>query len=325
MTTLITGGAGYIGSHTALALRDAGKPVVILDDISTGFRQLLPEGIPFVEGDIGDSQLLQDLFQRYEIKSVMHFAARSLVGQSMKEPGTYFLANSAKTATLIQAMVQNNVGHFILSSTAAVYGEPTAIPIDENHVLQPTNPYGLSKKIIEDMLPWFEKAHGLKWISLRYFNAAGADPQGRSGEIHDPETHLIPNILKVALEEKEALQVFGNDYPTPDGTCIRDYVHVTDLAKAHMQALDFLLHSAREEKASGTINLGSGSGYSVLEVIETARRITGHPIPVQWCPRRPGDPAILVASNKKAKEKLNWNPKHTNLESIIQTAWDYLG
>ncbi|QGG46641.1 UDP-glucose 4-epimerase GalE [Heliorestis convoluta] len=328
MTTLITGGAGYIGSHTALALRDAGQDVVILDDISTGFHQLLPSGVPFIEGDIGDSTLLQEVFQSYGINSVMHFAARSLVGESMQEPGTYFLANTAKTATLLQTMAQVGVKYFILSSTAAVYGEPRALPIDENHPLQPTNPYGLSKKLIEDMLPWFEKAQGLQWISLRYFNAAGADSQGRSGEMHDPETHLIPNILKVALGEKEALQIFGNDYPTPDGTCIRDYVHVTDLAKAHMQALEYLRASeksgfSRNDICSGPMNLGSSSGYSVLEVIETARRVTQHPIPLQWSPRRPGDPAVLVASNEKAKEVLQWQPEHNNLETIIETAWRF--
>ncbi|MZP30730.1 UDP-glucose 4-epimerase GalE [Heliobacterium undosum] len=317
MKYLVTGGAGYIGSHTALALLAAGAEVVILDNLTTGHRALAPKGVPFYQGDVGDAGLLQEIFHTHSIDGVLHFAAKSLVGESMQDPGRYFLANTGQTTALLQAMAEAGVKRFVLSSTAAVYGEPDQVPIPEDHPVRPTNPYGLSKQLIEAMLPWFARVHGLKWMALRYFNVAGADPEGRSGEQHDPETHLIPNVLKVAQGEREFLSLFGDDYATPDGTCIRDYIHVSDLADAHVLALQALAAG----RPSGVCNLGNGQGFSVLQVVETARRVTSHPIPLRIEPRRPGDPAVLVASNARAMAELGWRPRYADLSVIIETAW----
>ncbi|MCW2278095.1 UDP-glucose 4-epimerase [Heliophilum fasciatum] len=316
---LVTGGAGYIGSHTVLALQASGHAVVVLDNLSTGHRDLVPEGALFYQGDIADADLVGAIFRRHPVEGVLHFAARSLVGESMGDPGAYFLANTAGTASLLQTMARHGVKRFVLSSTAAVYGEPETVPIDEGHRQQSTNPYGLSKWMIEQMLPWFERVHGLRWAALRYFNAAGADPAGRSGERHDPETHLIPNVLKVALGERSAVTVFGDDYPTPDGTCLRDYVHVADLADAHVLAMQHLDRGG----PSGVFNLGNGRGFSVLEVIAAARKVTGQPIPVMMEGRRAGDPAVLVASNERARHVLGWQPRYGDLETIVATAWSF--
>ncbi|MBM7866523.1 UDP-glucose 4-epimerase GalE [Heliobacterium gestii] len=317
MKYLVTGGAGYIGSHTALALLAAGAEVVILDNLTTGHRELAPQGVSFYQGDVGDAALLTEIFATHAIDGVLHFAAKSLVGESMRDPGGYFLANTGQTAVLLQAMAKSGVRRFVLSSTAAVYGEPEQVPIPEDHPVRPTNPYGLSKQLIEAMLPWFERVHGIRWMALRYFNVAGADPDGRSGECHEPETHLIPNVLQVAEGKREFLSLFGDDYPTPDGTCIRDYIHVSDLADAHVLALQALAN----RRPSGVCNLGNGQGFSVLQVVERARRVTGHPIPLRMEPRRPGDPAVLVASNARATAELGWRPRHGDLSAIIETAW----
>ncbi|ABZ83520.1 udp-glucose 4-epimerase [Heliomicrobium modesticaldum Ice1] len=317
MKYLVTGGAGYIGSHTALALLAAGAEVVILDNLTTGHLSLVPRGVPFYRGDVGDAGLLQEIFHQHRIDGVLHFAAKSLVGESMVAPGHYFLANTGQTTALLQAMAEAGVRRFVFSSTAAVYGEPDQVPIPEDHPVRPTNPYGLSKHLIEAMLPWFARVHGLKWIALRYFNVAGADPEGRSGEQHDPETHLIPNVLQVAQGKREYLSLFGDDYATPDGTCIRDYIHVSDLADAHVLALQALAAG----HPSGFYNLGNGLGFSVLQVVERARQVTGHPIPLRIEPRRPGDPAVLVASNARAMAELGWRPRYADLSVIIETAW----
>ena len=291
MRILVFGGAGYIGSHTALELIRAGEEVVVADNLQTGFRAAIPEGATFYQGDIRDRAFLDDLFTKEKIDAVIHFAACSLVGESVNLP--------------------------LKSSTAATYGEPENIPILETDRTCPTNPYGETKLAMEKMFYWTAKAHGLRYVSLRYFNACGADKTGTIGEAHNPESHLIPLILQVPNGKREAISIFGTDYDTPDGTCIRDYIHVTDLAQAHILAVRYL----QDGGESNIFNLGNGIGYSVREVIETARAVTGHPIPAIESPRRAGDPARLVASSQKAREVLGWDPQHASLEEIIGDAW----
>lgn len=313
---LVVGGAGYIGSHMVKDLLDADYDVITLDDLSTGHLELLPGG-EFIEGSLGDTVLLDKLFSTHKISAVMHFAAFSLVGESVGKPLKYYRNNMAATVELLDSMIRHKVKRFIFSSTAAVYGEPVEIPITESHPCNPTNPYGTSKNAVERMLKDCDSAHGLKYISLRYFNASGADESGDIGERHTNETHLIPLILEVANGRRENINIFGTNYPTHDGTCIRDYIHVSDLTQAHLLALEALLSGGK----SAVYNLGNNRGYSVREVIELARKLTGKPIPAIEADRRPGDPAILIASSDKIKKKLGWKPKFEDLENIIKTAW----
>ena len=319
MKILVLGGAGYIGSHTALELVRAGKDVVIADNLVTGYRKAIPEGAKFYEGDLRDFDFLDNLLQREKIDAVIHFAAYSLVGESVTNPLKYYDNNLYGTKVLLEAMVKNNVDKIVFSSTAATYGEPENIPILESDRTCPTNPYGETKLAMEKMFKWTAKAHNMRYVSLRYFNACGADESGTIGEAHNPESHLIPLILQVPNGKRETISIYGTDYGTPDGTCIRDYIHVTDLAQAHILAVKYLTNGGK----SDIFNLGNGIGYSVREVIETARKVTGHPIPVTETPRRAGDPARLVASSEKAKTILGWNPVHNSLEEIIASAWKW--
>jgi len=315
-TVLVVGGAGYIGSHMVAALAEAGHGVVTLDDLSRGHRELVLAG-EFVPGDFGDAATLDRLFGEHRIDAVMHFAAWSLVGESVARPLDYYRTNVGATTVLLDRMLAHGVKQFIFSSTAAVYGEPERVPIDEGHPTRPTNPYGTTKLAVEHMLADAARAHGLSYTTLRYFNAAGAHPDGRLGEAHDPETHLIPLVLEVAAGKRERIDVFGTDYPTPDGTCVRDYVHVCDLAQAHLAALDRLAAGEPGE----IYNLGSSRGHTVGEVIATARRITGQAILANDAPRRAGDPAVLVAGSERARRELGWRPRFEALETIIATAW----
>ena len=292
---------------------------MVLDDLSTGFREAVHPDAKFYNIDIHDGEALDKLFQAEDIAGVIHFAAFSQVGESMKKPLKYYDNNLSGTLSLIKAMVRNNVKYIVFSSTAATYGEPERVPILESDRTQPTNCYGETKLAIEKMMKWTGGAHDLHYVALRYFNACGAHLSGEIGEAHDPETHLIPLILQVPLGKREAISVFGDDYPTKDGTCIRDYIHVCDLSDAHILALDYLMKGGE----SDVFNLGNGEGFTVREVIETARRVTGHPIPAEICPRRAGDPAQLVASSEKARSILGWKPRYNDLETIIQTAWDW--
>ena len=319
MKILVLGGAGYIGSHTALELVKAGHEVVIADNLVTGYRKAIPNGAKLYEGDLRDFDFLDNLFQKEQIDAVIHFAAYSLVGESVTNPLKYYDNNLCGTKILLDAMVKNNVNKIVFSSTAATYGEPENIPILESDRTCPTNPYGETKLAMEKMFKWTAEAHGLRYVSLRYFNACGADESGEIGEAHTPESHLIPLILQVPNGKRETVCIYGTDYGTPDGTCIRDYIHVTDLAQAHILAVQYLMNGGE----SDIFNLGNGVGYSVLEVIETARKVTGHPIPATETPRRAGDPARLVASSEKAKKILGWNPVHDSLEEIIESAWNW--
>lgn len=319
MAILVLGGAGYIGSHTALELVKAGNEVVIADNLVTGYRKAIPEGAKFYEGDLRDFDFLNKLFQQEKIDAVIHFAAYSLVGESVTNPLKYYDNNLYGTKVLLEAMVKNNVGKIVFSSTAATYGEPENIPILESDRTCPTNPYGETKLAMEKMFKWTAEAHGLRYVSLRYFNACGADESGTIGEAHNPESHLIPLILQVPNGKRETISIYGTDYDTPDGTCIRDYIHVTDLAQAHILAVQYLNNGGE----SDIFNLGNGVGYSVREVIETARKVTGHPIPATESSRRAGDPARLVASSEKAKSVLGWKPVHDSLEEIIASAWNW--
>jgi len=313
---LVVGGAGYIGSHMVLDLQRADYPVVTLDNLSRGHRELLPGG-EFIEGDLGDPEGLERLFRQYPVKAVMHFAAHSLVGESVEKPLEYYRNNVANTITLLEAMQAAGVRHFIFSSSAAVYGEPEKIPITEDHPCSPTNPYGTTKLTVERILQDVSYASEMTCSILRYFNAAGADRSGDIGERHQPETHLIPLILKVATGERKSISIFGEDYPTPDGTCLRDYVHVSDLARAHLLALEALLNGG----GNSTYNLGNSTGYSVKQIIETARRVTGHPIPAVTADRREGDPGVLIADSTRIREELGWQPEYESIEEIIRTAW----
>ena len=319
MAILVLGGAGYIGSHTALELVKAGNEVVIADNLVTGYRKAIPEGAKFYEGDLRDLDFLDNLFHQEKIDAVIHFAAYSLVGESVTNPLKYYDNNLYGTKVLLEAMVKNNVGKIVFSSTAATYGEPENIPILESDRTCPTNPYGETKLAMEKMFKWTAEAHGLRYVSLRYFNACGADESGTIGEAHNPESHLIPLILQVPNGKRETISIYGTDYDTPDGTCIRDYIHVTDLAQAHILAVQYLNNGGE----SDIFNLGNGVGYSVREVIETARKVTGHPIPATETSRRAGDPARLVASSEKAKKILGWKPVHDSLEEIISSAWNW--
>jgi len=316
---LVTGGAGYIGSHVALELRRRGHETLIFDDLSKGHRDLAGDA-PFEEGDLKNLSRVREIFAKYPIEGVLHFAAKSLVGESMAMPMDYYRNNVVGTINLLTAMEEHGVKRMVFSSTAAVYGEPETTPIYEDAVLKPTNVYGDTKLFIESMLKNLHRAEGLCSISLRYFNAAGADPSGEVGEDHTPETHLIPIALDVALGKREKLQIFGNDYPTPDGTCLRDYVHVTDLSAAHVKAIE------RLEAGKGgceAFNLGNGRGFSVLEIIEAVRKVTGRPIPVEFSGRRPGDPAVLVASSRRAEETFGWQRAYPGIEEIVSTAWHW--
>ena len=312
------GGAGYIGSHMVKYLDKQGVKITVLDNLSTGHHDLLTAG-DFVEGDLGDSELLADLFRTKEIDVVMHFAASSLVGESVSDPLKYYKNNVASTANLLSAMVENNVKKFIFSSTAAVYGEPKQLPITEDSETSPTNPYGSSKLAVEGMLRDCDRAYGLKSICLRYFNACGADDSAEIGERHQPETHLIPLVLQAAIGVRDSISIFGNDYPTEDGTCLRDYVHVNDLAQAHYLAMQKLL----EGGDSNVYNLGNSTGYSVRQVIDEACKVTLKEIKVVEAPRRAGDPAVLVAESHKARELLGWVPKYESLSTMIETAWQW--
>ncbi len=314
LNVLVTGGAGYIGSVVSLLLLRAGHDVVVYDNLSHGYQWAIPNGAKFVQGEIADGAKLAQTLRLHNIEAVMHFAALIEAGESMKTPETFFRNNSAGTLTLLEAMLVSGVERFVFSSTAALYGEPESTPICETDALRPTNAYGESKLLAERMLSWFHQIHGLRYASLRYFNAAGADQE--FGEAHQPESHLIPLILQVASGKRAAISIFGTDYPTKDGTCVRDYIHILDLATAHILAL------AELDKRSPLIyNLGNGRGFTVREVIEVARQVTGHAIPVIESPRRPGDPAILVASSDKIRKELGWTPQHAELEDIVASAW----
>jgi UDP-glucose 4-epimerase len=326
MRVLVTGGAGYIGSVVAGELLQAGHQVVVFDNLSRGHRQAIPKNAELVVGDLADRALLDQLLRPREIDAVMHFAALIEAGESMKAPEKFFRNNTANALTLLEAMLAAQVKRFVFSSTAALFGNPERTPIEEDDPVHPTNAYGESKLLVERMLAWFHRIHGLRYASLRYFNAAGASRPDR-GEAHQPETHLIPRILEVALGRAGHLNIFGTDYPTPDGTCIRDYVHVSDLASAHKLALDAL------ETGTGSgsplihnpliYNLGSGHGFSVRQVVEVAREVTGHAIPVIESPRRTGDPAVLVASSEKIRRELGWQPRFPDLTTIVESAWQW--
>jgi UDP-glucose 4-epimerase len=323
---LVTGGAGYIGGTVAALLAAKGHNPIILDNLSHGRRDLLPAGVQFIEGELADRTALEKLFSSAAksgsaFDAVLHFAALIEAGESMQKPEIYFRNNTASTLSLLEAMLACGPRRLVFSSTAAVYGEPQAVPIPENARLQPTNVYGESKLLVETMLSWFNQIHGLRYASLRYFNVAGAPetPAGITrGEAHEPESHLIPLILDVALGRRASIRIYGDDYATPDGTCVRDYIHVSDLADAHLLALDAL---GKQSKL--IFNLGNSHGFSVREVIESARRVTGRPIATEIHPRRPGDPAVLVASSEKAIRELGWKPRYTQLDDIVRTAWTW--
>ena len=316
---LVCGGAGYIGSHAVRQLIDRGEEVIIVDNLETAHEDAIHPQAKFYKVDIRDEEALDKVFAENKIDEVIHFAANSLVGESMTNPLKYFNNNVHGTEILLKVMVAHDVKKIVFSSTAATYGEPKNIPILESDETNPTNAYGETKLCMEKMMKWADKAHGVKYISLRYFNVAGAHESGEIGEDHNPETHLIPLILQVPLGKREFISIFGDDYETHDGTCIRDYIHVTDLADAHILAV----HKLREGSESNIYNLGSGNGFTVKEMIETARKVTGHEIPAKVCERRAGDPAKLVASSEKARRELGWVPKHENVEDMISSAWNW--
>ncbi|MGD0790757.1 MAG: UDP-glucose 4-epimerase GalE [Terriglobales bacterium] len=323
MRVLVTGGAGYIGSVVAEELLQAGHRVVVFDNLSRGHRQAVPKNAELVVGDLADRDCLDQLFRSRAIDAVMHFAALIEAGESMKAPEEFFRNNTANALTLLEATLAARVKRFIFSSTAALFGNPERTPIEEDDLVHPTNAYGESKLLVERMLGWFHQIHGLRYASLRYFNAAGASGPD-NGEAHQPETHLIPRILQVALGRAEHVNIFGTDYPTPDGTCIRDYIHVSDLARAHLLALAALaLENGLENSSPLIYNLGNGQGFSVREVVEVVRKVTGHPVPVIESPRRAGDPAVLIASSEKIRRALGWQPRFPDLEAIVESAWQW--
>lgn len=317
MKILVTGGAGYIGSFVVAELLAQGARPVVLDNLSTGHRGAVPADAPFVEGDLGDRQALDALFAAHRFHGVMHFAANTLVAESMTEPFLFLDDNYRNGLNLIETAVRHGTRRLVLSSTANLFGNPACVPIAEDETIAPGSPYGESKYLLERVLAWTDRIFGLRSAALRYFNAAGAAPDGRRGEDHRPETHLIPLVLQVALGQRDRVTVFGDDYPTADGTCVRDYVHVLDLAQAHILAYRAL------DQGSRTYNLGNGRGYSVRDVIETARDVTGHPIPTESGDRRPGDPAVLVAASDRIRSDLGWSPRHSDLREIIQHAWQW--
>lgn len=319
MAILVCGGAGYIGSHCVYELIEKGESVVVVDNLQTGHRDALHEDAIFCEGDIRDIDFLNTVFSKHDIEAVIHFAANSLVGESMTDPLKYFDNNVYGTEVLLKAMVQNNIKRIVFSSSAAVYGEPESIPIKESDVTEPTNPYGETKLAMEKMMKWADLAHGIKYVSLRYFNVAGAHPNGVIGEDHNPETHLIPLVLQVPLNKREKIFVYGNDYDTKDGTCVRDYIHVKDLINAHLLALDYL----RKGNDSDIFNLGNGLGFSVNEIIEACGEVTGTIIAKEYASRRAGDPPVLVASSEKARKVLGWVPQYAKVEDIISSAWKF--
>lgn len=317
MNILVTGGAGYIGSITTEELVKQGEHVVVFDNLSYGHRAAVHPDAEFVEGDLGHRRAVKAVFDQYPIDAVMHFASYTLVGESMEQPFMYVGDNVTNGLNLLREAVDHDVRRFILSSTANLFDEPETIPIDENERIIPGSPYGESKHILERILHWLDRIHGFRYAALRYFNAAGASPSGKRGEDHDPETHLIPITLQVALGRRDQIVIFGDDYPTRDGTCVRDYIHVTDLANAHILALKALSGGSR------TYNLGNGRGFTVREVIDTCRKVTGHPIPAQVGGRRPGDPPVLIASSEKIREELGWAPRYPDLETIVTHAWSW--
>ncbi|MFZ5647458.1 MAG: UDP-glucose 4-epimerase GalE [Bacillota bacterium] len=316
MAILVTGGAGYIGSHTVLELLARGEEAVIIDSLENGHRKSCPGGV-FYHGDLRDDQLMDRVFRENDIEAVMHFAAYTAVGESVSDPFKYYDNNVVSSLRLLARAAAAGVKKVVFSSSAAVYGEPTDIPIPESHVTLPKNPYGDTKLTVEKALVWAEGAYGIKHVILRYFNAAGAHPGGDMGEDHRPETHLIPLVLRVALGRSDQIKIFGNDYDTPDGTCVRDYIHVSDLAVAHVLGLERI----RRLNESGVYNLGNGAGFSNLEVVKTAEAVTGRKIGFSFSCRRPGDPAVLLASSRRIKEELGWKPRFEKLEEIIETAW----
>jgi UDP-glucose 4-epimerase len=320
-TILVTGGAGYIGSHAVLALKEKGYDVVILDNLVYGHRDVVENNlkVELIVGETTDRALLDQIFNTRNIAAVMHFAAYAYVGESVENPAKYYQNNVVGTLTLLEAMQQAGINQFVFSSTCATYGIPETVPIPETHPQNPINPYGESKLMVERILKDFDTAYGLKSVSFRYFNAAGADPQGRTGEDHNPETHLIPLILLTALGKRNAIKIFGTDYPTRDGTCIRDYIHVTDLAQAHVLGLEYLLNGGE----SDVFNLGNGNGFTVREMITTAKEVTQTDFMVEETDRRPGDPAMLVGSSEKARQVLGWQPEYANLSQIIDHAWQW--
>ncbi len=319
MAILVLGGAGYIGSHIVYELIERGRDVVVADNLLTGFKAAVRPEARFYQADIRDREAMDAIFEREDIEAVIHFAASSQVGESMADPLKYYDNNLWGTTALLESMVKHGVKKIVFSSTAATYGIPDRMPIREEDRTAPINPYGETKLAMEKLMGWTDKAHGLRYVALRYFNACGAHPSGAIGEAHDPETHLIPIILQVPLGKRERITVFGDDYPTKDGTCVRDYIHVNDLAQAHILAVDYLLKGGE----SDVFNLGNGVGFTVKEVIDAARAVTGHPIPAVTAERRPGDPAELVSSSEKAWRILGWNPEYDDLETIIRTAWDW--
>ena len=319
MRILVLGGAGYIGSHTVYELVDAGYEVIVIDNLLTGFKEAVHPQAKFYEGDIRDKIFLDNILSKKKIDGVIHFAASSQVGESMKNPLKYYNNNLCGTEVLLESMVEHGIDKIVFSSTAATYGEPESIPILETARTLPTNCYGEKKLSMEKMFKWISKAHNLRYVSLRYFNACGAHPNGKIGEAHNPETHLIPLVLQVPNGKREYISVFGNDYDTKDGTCVRDYIHVNDLAQAHILAMEYLSKGGE----SNIFNLGNGVGFTVKEVIETARKVTNHTIPIREEERRAGDPSVLIASSEKARKVLGWKPQYADLETIISTAWKW--
>ena len=319
MRILVLGGAGYIGSHTVCELVDAGYEVIVIDNLLTGFKEAVHPQAKFYEGDIRDKIFLDNILSKEKIDGVIHFAASSQVGESMKNPLKYYNNNLCGTEVLLESMVEHGIDKIVFSSTAATYGEPESIPILETARTLPTNCYGETKLSMEKMFKWISKAHNLRYVSLRYFNACGAHPNGKIGEAHNPETHLIPLVLQVPNGKREYISVFGNDYDTKDGTCVRDYIHVNDLAQAHILAMEYLSKGGE----SNIFNLGNGVGFTVKEVIETARKVTNHTIPIREEERRAGDPSVLIASSEKARKVLGWKPQYADLETIISTAWKW--
>ncbi|WP_046213427.1 UDP-glucose 4-epimerase GalE [Paenibacillus wulumuqiensis] len=318
MAILVTGGAGYIGSHTVADLLERGEEVVVIDNLMTGHREALLGG-KLYEGDLRDKELLARIFSENSITAVIHFAASSLVGESMQNPSKYYDNNVYGAMCLLEEMQKAGVKNIVFSSTAATYGEPEKVPIEESDRTEPANVYGETKLVMERMMSWFDKVHDIRYVALRYFNAAGAHASGKIGEDHRPESHLVPLVLQTALGQRPHISVFGDDYPTEDGTCIRDYIHVSDLADAHVKAVEYLAGGG----SSNVFNLGNGLGFSVKQVIETAKKVTGREIPTNYEPRRSGDPATLVASSDKARSVLGWQPSRDKLEDIIASAWQW--